>query len=238
MFTRGSAPHGSRSSNDCARPGRRGPRQRVEHARTRVAYVVGIGERQRLLTEEVDGGREAVVPELCGSGHGLRRVRPADELPGHAVDAAARDAAQPRVRRRAPRAPRRAGAHDTGCVVGERRTRRDDRARRAGDVHAGKTSTNRNRPVLKCGRLVVHASIRALRSNASRNRSPIVGRAATRIWRARSSTSSRRAPCHGRLRSLAGARSCRLTPGLVRGRGVPSRGWPPRGRRRPRTACR
>ena len=75
MFTRGTAPHGSRSSNDCAGQVDAARVSVSSMTRTRRCVVVGIGARQRALTEEVDGVRKAVVPELCGSGHGLRRVR-------------------------------------------------------------------------------------------------------------------------------------------------------------------
>ncbi len=95
------------------------------------------------------------------------------------------------------------------------------------EVHAGNASTNRNRPVLKCGRWVAHARSRVFTSSASRRR----GLASRRIRRARSCTS----PSAGTMLRIPGqSRSMprRGTRSLVgmwcgRGRGARSRGRAP-----------
>ena len=101
-FARGSGPAPSRSSCGRAGQSRVAAAMHVQRLRAAGGVALGLGLGDRHLAEQVDGARDAVLPQVAQHAERRLRVLPDDEAVRHVADAGGR--------RRAERRPARARA--------------------------------------------------------------------------------------------------------------------------------
>ena len=99
-FVRGSGPGGVALELRARRPLGRLAHDRLERLRAARGVALGLGLGDRRLAEQVDGGGDAVLPQLAQVAHRGLRALADDEAVGHVLDAGGGGAAE----RGAPRA--------------------------------------------------------------------------------------------------------------------------------------